>query len=170
MRCEPPVSLSGVHDLGQFACGEPSLDAWLLSTAQQAQKSGTAQTYISILTGSTRVVGYFAIAAGSIERDLAKGWLGKNSPDPVPAIVLGRLAVDEEFQGEHVGGMLLLDAFERALQAAEIVGAKAILVNPISEKAHSFYRHWGFEEVGQDPSTLFVRMSTLQSSLTDGSE
>lgn len=165
MRCEEPEALSGAHDLGDFSCGELSLDEWLRNTAVKAQNAGTAKTYVAVEKGGDRVVGYFSIAAGSVERASAKGWLGRNSPDPVPTIVLARLAVDEAFQGERVGGTLMLDAFSRMLQAAEILAARAIIVNPISERARDFYLDWGFEELGGDPMTLFMRMANARVTL-----
>jgi GNAT superfamily N-acetyltransferase len=165
MRCRSPESLSGDHNLGDFTCGEVSLDEWLLNVARKAEKTGTAKTYVAVAGEGSRVVGYYSIAAGSVSRAQALGWLGKNSPDPVPTIVLARLAVDEDYQGEGVGGLLMLDAFDRILQASQVIGAKAIVVNPISQAARSFYLGWGFEELAGDPLTLIMRMANARLTL-----
>lgn len=157
--------LSTEHSIGEFNSGERSLDDWLKSTAAKAQKTGTSQVYLC-LTSDRRVVGFHALAAGSVSRAVGKGWLARNAPDPVPTIFITRLAVDEEFQGRGIGTRLIADAVTRALQASEIVGAKAVCVNPISDGAREFYLSVGFQKLPNDPTLLYLKMDQVRESIS----
>ncbi|MGB8260629.1 MAG: GNAT family N-acetyltransferase [Terracidiphilus sp.] len=141
-RVSPPERLRADHDLTQFSCGEPSLDHWLRSRALQNEKSGASRTYVVCSQGC--VVGYYALAAGAVAHTEATTRVKRNMPDPVPVILIGRLAIDSRFQGRGVGPDLLRDAVLRTLQAAEIAGIRAILVSAISADAKRFYEKYGF--------------------------
>ena len=150
----PPEKLSSLHDLSQFHCGEPALDDWLRKRARQNEESGASRTYVVCAGG--RVVGYYALAVGAVAHVIAHGRVRRNMPEPVPVMVLGRLAIDEAMQGRGVGPALLRDAVLRTLQAAEIAGIRAILVHAISERAKRFYEKWGFVSSPVESMTLMV--------------
>jgi len=151
------------HDVSAFDCGEPVLNDWLCRRAFQNQQSGASSTYV-ILEGM-RVVGYYSLAAGSVAREAAPGRIRRNVPDPVPVVVLGRLAVDQGFHGQGLGRALLRDAVLRTLQAADIIGVRAILVHALSEQAKRFYEQCGFAPSPIDPLTLMVTVSEAVNAL-----
>jgi GNAT superfamily N-acetyltransferase len=149
-----PEKLTAAHDLSQFQCGEPALDDWLRRRALQNEKSGSSRTYV-LCTG-WQVVGYYALAGGAVAHASAPGRIKRNMPDPVPVMVIGRLAIDVKFQGRGIGPALLRDAILRTAQAAEIAGIRAVLVHAISERAKRFYERWGFVASPVDPMTLMI--------------
>jgi GNAT superfamily N-acetyltransferase len=153
----PPERLSPAHDLSGFDCGEPALDDWLRRRAGQNQASGASRTYL--VCAGRRVVGYYTLAAGAVAHADAPGRIRRNMPDPVPVMVLGRLAVDKAFHGEGVGTGLLRDAVLRTVQAEEIVGIRAILVHAISEAAKCFYEKYGFVASPTDPLTVMITVA-----------
>ena len=104
----------------------------------------SARTY-TVCVGSL-VVGYYCLATGSIRRDAAPKNLSRNTPDPIPVIIIGRLAVDKHFERQGIGGGMLADAFRRIAQASETVGCGAVLVHAIDQEAVEFYVRWGFAE------------------------
>jgi GNAT superfamily N-acetyltransferase len=154
---EPPEKLQPAHDLSAFDCGEPVLNDWLRQRALQNQQSGASSTYVVL--DKIRVVGYYSLAAGSVAREMAPGRVRRNAPDPVPVVVLGRLAVDRVFQGQGLGHALLRDAVLRTLQAADIIGVRAILVHALSEQAKRFYEDCGFAPSLINPLTLMITVS-----------
>lgn len=152
-----PEKLTAAHDLSQFQCGEPALDDWLRRRALQNEKSGSSRTYV--LCAGRQVVGYYALAGGAVTHASAPGRIKRNMPDPVPVMVIGRLAIDSKFQGRGVGPALLKDAILRTVQAAEIAGIRAVLVHAISERAKRFYEKWGFIASPVDPVTLMITVA-----------
>ncbi len=153
-----PEKLTVDHDVSAFACGESSLDDWLRRRALQNQASGASRTYV-VCAGARRVVGYYALAAGGVAHASAPGRVKRNMPDPVPVMVLGRLAVDQAQQGRRIGPALLRDAILRTVQAADIIGIRAILVHAISDRARRFYEAHGFVSSPVDPMTLMITVS-----------
>src|SRR5207244_1748363 len=107
-----------------------------------SQESGASRTYV--VCSSNRVVGYYALANGAIAHNQVTGRVRRNMPEPIPVMVIARLAIDEAYQGRGLGAALLRDAILRTLQAAEIAGIRAILVHAISEEAKKFYERNGF--------------------------
>jgi GNAT superfamily N-acetyltransferase len=156
-RITPPERLNADHDLTQFNSGEPSLDHWLRSRALQNEKSGASRTYVVCAGGC--VVGYYALAVGAVAHTEAATRVKRNMPDPVPVILIGRLAIDSRFQGRGIGADLLRDAVLRTLQAAEIAGIRAILVNAISMNAKRFYERYGFISSHVHPQTLMITVA-----------
>src|SRR5438552_9518261 len=114
----PPEKLTPEHDVDGFECGVPSLDQWLKKRALANQQSGASRTYV--VTAKGRVVAYYALATGAVDCAAAPGRVRRNMPDPIPVMVLGRLAVDQQYRGHHLGSSLLRDAILRTLQAADI--------------------------------------------------
>jgi len=150
----PPEKLSSVHNVSGFDSGEPALDDWLRRRAVQNEASGASRTYVVCV--GRKLVGYYTLAAGAVAHAEAPGRLRRNMPDPVPVMVLGRLAVDRTIHGQGVGTGLLRDAVLRTVQAAEIVGIRAILVHAISEAARRFYEKYGFVASPLDPLTVMI--------------
>jgi GNAT superfamily N-acetyltransferase len=142
----PPEKLSAAHDLSTFDCGEPALDNWLRRRAECNGMSGASRTYA--VCAGRKVVGYYTLAAGAVT-------LGA-MPDPVPVMVLGRLAVDRTFHGRGVGSGILRDAVLRIVEAGEIAGIRAILVHAISADAKRFYEKRGFVASPADPLTVAI--------------
>jgi GNAT superfamily N-acetyltransferase len=149
-----PEKISTEHDVSGFDSGEPALDDWLRRRALPNEASGASRTYV--VCAGKRVVGYYTLAVGAVAREDAPGRIGRNAPDPVPVMVLGRLAVDRASQGRHIGTGLLRDAVLRTVQAAKIAGIRAILVHAISEAAKRFYEGYGFIGSPVDPLTVMI--------------
>jgi GNAT superfamily N-acetyltransferase len=158
-----PTPLAGEHELDQFTSGTPPLDDWLKRRARQNEASGASRTYV-VAEGS-RVVGYYSLAAGSVLHETATGRVRRNMPDPVPVALLGRLAIDQQWQGRGLGAALLRDAVLRVIGAAETIGVRALLVHAISDEAKAFYEHWGFRASATDPMTLMITIEEAQKML-----
>jgi GNAT superfamily N-acetyltransferase len=152
-----PEKLNSAHDVSQFDCGEPALDDWLRRRALDNEERGASRTYV--VCQGRRVTGYYALAAGAVVHTAATGKIRRNMPDPVPVMVIGRLAIDRSFQGHGIGAALLRDAVLRTVQAAEIAGIRAILVHAISERARQFYIGCGFAASPVDPMTLMISVA-----------
>src|ERR1700686_748786 len=120
-----PEHLTAAHDVSAFDSGVPGLDAWLKKRALSNEETGASRTYVICAGG--RVVGYYALATGGVAQAQAQapGHVRRNMPNPVPVMILARLAVDRNWQGRNLGGSLLRDAILRTLQAAEIGGIRA---------------------------------------------
>lgn len=149
-----PAPLAPAHELDQFACGVTALDDWLKRRARRNELEGASRTFVTCI--GRRVVGYYSLAAGSVLRDAVTGKVRRNMPDPVPIVLIGRLAVDKNMQGRHVGGDLLRDAVLRIVGASETVGVRAILVHALSDAAKLFYERHGFEASPVEPMTLMI--------------
>jgi GNAT superfamily N-acetyltransferase len=153
----PPEKLRADHDLSEFDCGEPVLNDWLRRRALRNEESAASRTYV--VCAGRHVAGYYALAVGAVAHGEAPGRVRRNMPDPVPVMVIGRLAVHKDFQGKKVGPGLLRDAVLRTLQAAEIAGIRAILVHAISERARQFYEDCGFIPSPMDQTTLMITVA-----------
>ena len=160
-----PVRLTAFHNLAEFDCGTLSLNQWLSRQALKNEASGASRAYVVCLENT--VVGYYCLAAGAVVRTEAPKPIQRNMPDPIPVMVLGRLAVDRANQARGIGRALLRDAILRVLRAAEIVGIRAILVHAISEEAKQFYFSHGFEESPIEPMTLCLVLGTARQALEE---
>lgn len=156
-----PQPLATVHRLDEFSCGEPVLDDWLRRRALANQASGASRTFV-VAARDGRVYGYYAMAAGAVSHQMATGGVRRNMPEPIPVMVLARLAVDQRAQGIKLGGALLQDAVNRALVVAQHTGVRALLVHCLHDRAKSFYEHYGFQTVPADPMTLMLRLSSAR--------
>jgi GNAT superfamily N-acetyltransferase len=165
----PPLSkveaISEVHDVSRFDCGgHKSLNDWLQRFALSNQKNESARTYVVHRNGS--VAGYYSISAGSVRVKEAPARISKGlARHPIPMILLARLAVDKDEKGTGLGKALLKDALLRITQAADIVGARAVLVHAIDEAARKFYLHFGFEPSPIYELQLMLLMKDLRKSL-----
>ena len=155
-----PQPLSDQHDLSQLDCEEPSLNDWLRRRARANQVTGASRTFV-VCECPSLVVGYYCLSACSVSHEQATSSLRRNMPDPIPMMLLGRLAVDRSWSGRGLGGGLLKDAVLRTAQVAEQAGVRGILVHAISDNAKRFYAKWGFAESATDPMTLMIRLSDL---------
>lgn len=153
---QAPTLLTDAHQLADFDCGVPGLDDWLKRRARANQVSGASRTYV--VAEGERVVGYYCLASGAIAVTDAPSSIRRNMPDPIPVTVLGRLAISRSQQGKGLGPALLQDAVLRAMQAAEIVGARGVLVHAISDAACGFYQHYGFVPSPSNPMTLVLSL------------
>ena len=161
-----PQPLANHHSFDAFECGEPSLDEWLKRRASGNQASGASRTYV-VCEGEA-VIGYYCLAAGALGHADAPGALRRNRPDPVPVMMLGRLAIHKEHHQTGLGTALLRDALRRSLQAAEIAGVAALLVHAISEDAKRFYRSRGFVESPIKPMTMCLILESARKALAEG--
>ena len=159
-----PEPLGPRHDVSQFSSGVPGLDAWLQSKARLNEARGGARTYVAC--DGERVAGFYSLTASAIERQRLSSRVGRNMPEPVPVILLGQLAVDSAYQGRRLGSDLLVDAVRRARAAAEVIGARAIVVQSIDERAKSFYGRFGFCPFSdREPLMLVLRLSEVDALL-----
>jgi len=154
-----PVPLTADHDLSGFDCGEPALNDWLRHRALK-NESRFSRTYV--VCQGNRVVAYFCIAAGAVERAAAPGKVRRNAPDTIPVSVIGRLAVDRDHAGQGLGADILSDALRRVAIASQSIGMGAVLVHAKDDAARRFYlRCAEFIEYPEDSRTLFLPIETV---------
>lgn len=162
---DAPAHLTAEDDVADFSCGAPELDDWLKRRALQNEVTRASRTFV--VTAGGRVVGYYALAAGAVTHAVAAGRVRRNMPDPIPVMVLARLAVDRDYQGTGLGSALLRDALLRTLSAAETAGIRAVLLHAISDDAKRFYVHHGFAESPADPMTVMITLADVEKALGD---
>ena len=163
LQLTAPQPLLGTHRLDAFACGEVVLDEWLKRRALANQCSGASRTFV-VTDLDGRIYGYYAIAAGAVAHSVATSAVRRNMPDPVPVMVLARLAVDHRAQGIQLGGALLRDALQRAVAVSQNVGVRALLVHALHDSAKQFYEHYGFQASPVQPMALMLRLECPQKS------
>lgn len=143
MNLSAPQPLDARHRLEEFDCGKPALTDWLLRHARQAQGSGSARTFV--VCDGDRVAGYFSLTVGQIDTLEAPERVRRGMGQyPIPLVILARLAVDLDYQGQGLGFSLLQDAIHRTITIAEQAGIRALLTHPIDAEAEAFYRRFGF--------------------------
>jgi GNAT superfamily N-acetyltransferase len=159
----PPRPLSADHDLSRFDCGQPLLDDWLKERAVKNQTTGASRTYV--VCQGDRVVAFYSLATGSVDHGSAPGRVRRNMPDPIPVMIIARLAVDSGWQGQGVAKGMLKDAIVRTLEAAEIAGIRALLVHALDEAAAGFYRSNDFLTTPNDPLILVLPLADARRAL-----
>lgn len=164
MTIAAPVLLNDAHQLDAFACGVPALDDWLKRRARGNTATGASHTYVAC--NGLAAVGYYALAAGAVELTTAPGKFRRNMPDPIPVVVLGRLAIDLSQHRNGLGRAMFRDAGLRVLQAADIIGVRGLLVDAISDDAKAFYLALGMTISPLVPMTLMITLADLRASLT----
>jgi GNAT superfamily N-acetyltransferase len=137
------------------------LDDWLKRRAPANQLSGASRTFV-VADRDGKVRGYYAMAAGAVAHPMATSAVRRNMPDPVPVLVLARLAVDRRAQGMHLGASLLQDAVNRAVAVSHNAGVRALLVHALNEPAKLFYEHYGFQASPVHPMTLMLRLASIK--------
>ena len=163
MTITAPAPLADHHELAEFDSGVSELDDWLRRRARVNQVSGASRTFV--VCEGNRVVAYYALASGAVKPPEAPGRFRRNMPDPIPVAVLGRLAIDQSYQGQGIGRALVRDVGLRLLNAAEILGIRGVLVHAISDAARAFYEAVGFRPSPKDPMMLMVGLHDLKSAL-----
>lgn len=144
------------HELESFDSEEPDLDQWLRESALHANTAGTARVRV-LVTESHETAGYYAIAPHLVRSGEIPAKVGRGMPDPVPAILLGKLALDRRFKGSGHGAELLADAIRSCLHAIEVVGGRVIVVDALHTKAAAFYEHFGFKAFPEVPLRLYAK-------------
>ena len=160
----PPEPLTDHHIIDNFSSGEISLDDWLKRRARSSQAGGASRTYV--LCDESRVIGYYALASGAVAVRVVPGRFRRNMPDPIPVVVLARLAIDQAWQGKGIGRALFNDAALRVLQAADAIGIRRIVVHAISDDAKKFYMAPGFDPCPGEPDTLVVTLADIRAAMT----
>jgi GNAT superfamily N-acetyltransferase len=161
-----PVPLTGEHDLSAFDCGEPALNDWLRNRALK-NESRFSRTYV--VCEGARVVAYFCISAGAVERSAAPGKVRRNAPDAIPVSVIGRLAVSRDHAGKGLGADILADALRRIAVASQSIGIGAVLVHAKDDQAKRFYLKCAeFIEYPADSRTLFLPIETVVAAFING--
>lgn len=154
--------LGAHHARDRFSCGQPALDRYLRERAGQDMRRGVAQVFVALGGDETTISGFYTLSATSFERDALPAPLTKRLPHhPVPAALLGRLAVDGAHQGRGLGGLLLADAVDRVSRVAASIAVYALVVDAKDDDATRFYRHFGFISFPVTPSRLFLPVRRL---------
>ncbi len=159
----PPRPISADDDITAFDSGESSLDDYLRKKALANHIGGASRCFVTCLDG--RVVGYYAVASGSVSHSESGGKFRRNMPDPIPVILLSRLAIDRKHQGCGLGENLLRDAIARSVEAADQIGVRAILVHALHDEAKRFYLRYQFEPTPTDPLHLMLLIKDAKASV-----
>jgi predicted N-acetyltransferase YhbS len=158
-----PEPIDAHHDTTAFTCGVESLDHWLKQRALKNQATGASRTFV--VCEGNRVVAYYALASSAVAAGVATGRLRRNMPDPIPVVVLGRLAIDQSLQGSGMGRALVRDACMRVIAAADAIGIRGMVVHALSASAQAFYERVGFEPSPLDPMTLMATIADIRTGL-----
>lgn len=164
-RLSAPVPIAPEHELAAFDSGQPSLDEWLKRRALRNHQSGASRCFVAC-TGAD-VVGYYSLSAGAIGHESAPKAMRRNMPDPLPVLLLGRLAVDKRYHNQGLGSALLRDAMMRAVAVACEAGVFAILLHALTPEAKQFYLSRGFVQSPLQPMTLMMTLETVRSILIE---
>lgn len=166
-KYSPPKRIAVEHILENFDCGETSLNDWLKKRALKNDLEDASRTYV--VCGADheddRVVAYYSLHLGCIQHSAALRKIKSNMPDPIPVIVLGRLAVDINHQGKGLAAALIKDMFLRAVQVADLAGTKAVLVKALNDQVTAFYQSFGFVQSKTDPLLLMKAIAEVRASL-----
>lgn len=155
MSLSAPQALAASHKLDDFDCGKPVLNQWLQRRVLANHIAGASRTFV-IADAQARVQGYYALAAGAVMHEAATGSVRRNMPDPVPVMVLARLALDKRMHGQGIGPALLRDAVLRSIAVSEQAGVRALLAHALDEDARDFYLHFGFNVSPLQPMTVML--------------
>jgi len=153
---QAPEPIQNSHDISSFDCGNSLLNDWLKRRALASHLGGATRCYV-VLQANV-VVAYYALSAGAVADNQATGNVKRNMPDPIPVLVLARLAIDQRCQAQGLGKALLKDAVQRAMRVAKEVGVRALLVHAIDTPATAFYVKHGFSVSPLASLTLIVRL------------
>jgi GNAT superfamily N-acetyltransferase len=167
----PPRALVETDDRTTFDCGRESLNGWFLRHAWANHASGASRVNVIADAASGAIVGYVTLSASQIERAFLPKPQQRNQPDPMPATLLGQLAIDRAHQGRGHAASLLLFALRTALRASQSVGSVGVITHPLDDDLRGFYSKWGFRNLPFDPRrAMIVRMIDLERSFADASD
>ena len=168
MKYSPLQRIFSEHILENFDCGEASLNDWLKKRAVKNDLGDASRTYVVCCDNT--VVAYYSLHLGCIQHSIALRKIKRNMPDPIPAIVLGRLAVDINHQGKGLARALIKDMFLRAIQVSDLAGTKAVLVKALNDKVTDFYQSFGFVQSKSDPLLLMKAIAEVRASFQESIE
>jgi GNAT superfamily N-acetyltransferase len=151
-----PELLTPEHLLSGFDCGTAALNAWLGGRAIKNQAAGTTRTWVVVEAGTREVVAFYASSTASIIRESVPKRMARNQPEELPAVLLARMAVDVRHQGKGLGAALLKHFMLKALEVAQSVGVRVLLIHAKDDAARSFYSHYGFVQSPIDPLVLMM--------------
>jgi len=157
MNLHAPEPLSQDHNFNSFTCGESALDEWLKRRALVNQTNGASRTFV-VTANEREVMAYYALAAGAVAHQGATRSTRQNMPDPIPVMVLARLAVDIRAQGMKLGAAVLHDALQRCVLVSQNTGVRAMLVHALNDRARQFYEYYGFKASPAHPMTLMLQL------------
>lgn len=160
MSYQGPVLLSDEHVVEDFDCGNDVLNEWLQTRALRNQREGSSRTWV-VLDGR-RIVAFYASSTAVLLRSHATKRAARNQPDPLPAVLLGRLAVDAEYQGRGLAAALLKHFVLKSLEIAELTGVRLLLVHAKNDAAQRFYQRYGFEPSPADDLTLMLLIKDVR--------
>lgn len=164
-----PTVITAGHNSSNFDCGKDSLNQYLKRFALPNSASGVARTYVTTRPEEQGVLGYYSLAAGSVEKAFVPERVSKGTPShPIPVVLVARLAVDRSAQGQGIGKELLRDALSRVVAAADIIGVRAVLVHAKDTEARTFYEKWGFVRSPTNELHLMLLMKDLRRTLDGG--
>lgn len=159
-----PEPLTVAHDVSQFACGKPSLDRWLRTHALSNQQKGF--TAVLVVHEANRVIGYYGLAPTAVlPSTLPRSIRTGQPPTPVPCLLLGQLATDQNWIGKGIGTGLLKHALQRCVAAAELVGGRALIVNAVDAEAAEFWKRRGFIPSKDDAQVLLRSIADIAASI-----
>ncbi len=159
------VPLDVDHNLEEFNSGSDELNVWLRLRARANEKNNASRTFVAV-SSSGEIAGYYSLSSGAVGRDEAQGFLRRNMPDPVPVMVLGRLAVDLRYQAHGLGRALVGDALYRVLRISTETGVRGLIVHALTDEVIAFYSRFGFKPYRNDPRDLVLLVSTIEQSLS----
>jgi predicted N-acetyltransferase YhbS len=162
-RLTRPNPLKQAHKVSEFECGEPALDVWLQKHAFAAVQARTANTFV--VCRGRRVVGYYSLATAAVPHESTSAKVRRNTPNPIPAMLLARLARDVSEIGNGLGEDLLADASRRVLAAARHTAARMLIVHPISDRAVEFYARYGFLPLRGETAAMYKPVAELVSEI-----
>ena len=156
MAYSGPELLTPEHRIAGFDCGTDALNKWLIGRAIKNQAGGTTRTWVVVEAGTGQVVAFYASSTASILRESAPKRMARNQPEELPAVLLARMAVDVRHQGHGLGAALLKHFMLKALEVAQSVGVRVLLIHAKDDAARSFYKHYGFVESPVNPLVLMM--------------
>lgn len=151
------------HSVESFDCGREQLDAWLRAFAGQGQRRDASRTYVLVGTRGD-VVGYYTLVAAQLAYAEVTPAVqkGMSKHFPIPVVLLARLAIDRQHQGEGLGAALLIDAMQRVVRVADQIGIRAVAIDALDEMAAAFYRRFGLEALTDDGLVLMATIAQLR--------
>jgi len=165
LNLTPPAPITVHHQVEHFNSGEVSLDEWLQKRALKNHHSGASRCFV--IAQAMQVIGYYSLSAGAIQHEIMPKTMRRNMPNPLPILLLGRLAIDSAYHNQGLGKALLRDAMLRSVHVAKEAGVFAIMVHALSESARRFYLSCGFVESPLQPMTLMMTLATVRQILLE---
>ncbi|WP_296739692.1 GNAT family N-acetyltransferase [Mesorhizobium sp.] len=167
MALSTPEPLTAEHDVSEFSCGKTTLDHWLKTRALSNQEKGF--TAVMVVHDAGRVVGYYGLApTGVVPSILPRAIRTGQPPNPIPCLLLGQLATDTAWAGQGIGTGLIKHALERCVQAARLIGGRALIVNAVDDEAARFWQRRGFIPSKDDPLVLLRSIADIAAMLAPG--